>query len=62
MDKIFYWIKKEMVLHLEFYGTYPHARIGWVWIIISFFFFSYFSYLLCGTIMVIAIYNLINRR
>jgi len=62
MYKIINWIRKEMVLHLEFYGTYPHARIGWVWIIISFFFFSYFSYLLCGTIMVIAIYNLINRR
>jgi len=62
MDKIINWIRSEMIFHLEFYGRYPYARVGWVWIIIAFFFFHYFSYLLCGTITVIAIYNLINRR
>jgi hypothetical protein len=62
MDKILHWIKRELVLHLEFYGIFPYARVGWVWIIIAFFFFGYFSYLLCGTITIIAIYNFINRR
>lgn len=62
MDKLLYLIRKELVLHLEFYGIYPHVRVGWIWIIILFFLFGYFSYILCGTIMVIAINNLINRR
>ena len=39
MDKLLYFIRKELIFHLEFYGTYPHARVGWVWIIIAFFFF-----------------------
>jgi hypothetical protein len=62
MDKLLNLIRNELIIHLEFYGRYPYVRVGWVWIIVAFFFFSYFSYLLCGTIMVIAIYNLINRR
>lgn len=62
MDKFLQWIKNELVFHLEFYGNYPYARVGWVWIIIAFFFFGYFSYLLCGIVTIIAIYNLINRH
>jgi hypothetical protein len=62
MDKFLQTLRKELVFHLQFYGRYPYARVGWVWIIIAFFFFHYFSYILCGTITVIAIYNLINRR
>ena len=62
MDKFIYWLRKESIFYLDFNGYSPRARVGWVWIIIAFFFFGYFSYLLCGTITVIAIYNLINRR
>ena len=62
MNKILYWLRKEMVLHLEFYGYTPYVRVGWVWIIIAFFFFGYFSYILCGIITIVAIYNFINRR
>jgi hypothetical protein len=62
MDKILYWIRKELVFHLEFYGTFPYARVGWIWILIAFFFFHNFSYIFWGMITVVAIYNFINRR
>ena len=62
MDKFLYWLRKELIFHLEFYGRTPHVRIGWVWVLIAFFLFPYFSYLLCGTVTVIVIYKLINRR
>lgn len=62
MDKLLYWIRKELIFHLEFYGTYPHTRIGLIWIIMAVFFFGYFSYILCGVVTIITIYNLINRR
>ena len=41
MDKLLYFIRKELIFHLEFYGTYPHVRVGWIWIIIAFFFLMY---------------------
>ena len=62
MDKLLYWIRKELVFHLEFYGTFPYARVGWIWILIAFFFFHNFSYIFWGMVTVVAIYNFINRR
>jgi hypothetical protein len=62
MDKLLYWIKNELIIHLEFYSRYPYVRIGWVWIIVAFFFFHNFSYIFWGIITVVSIYNFINRR
>ena len=62
MDKIINWIRSEMIFHLEFYGTFPYARVGWIWILIAFFFFHNFSYIFWGMVTVVAIYNFINRR
>lgn len=62
MDKFMYWVKKELIFHLSFDYNTPNVRIGWIWIIIAFFFFGYFSYLLCGLVTVCAVYNIVNRR
>ena len=63
MDKLIFWLKKETVIHFEFYGNMPFARVGWVWVIIAFFFgYHYFGMILCILFSIIMIYNLLNRR
>ena len=63
MSSLIDLIRRELVFHIEFFPyNAPHVRVGWVWIIIAFFFFGYFSYLLCGIVTIVAIYNFINRR
>lgn len=61
MDRLIYWIRKELILHLDFNYYQPRVRVGWVWVIIAFCFFHYFSYIFWGIITIIAIYNFINR-
>jgi hypothetical protein len=62
MNSFINWIRKELIFYIEFFPyNGPRVRIGWVWIFIAFFFFGYFSYLLCGIVTIAAIYNFINR-
>ena len=61
MDKIFNWIRMELILHLDFNYFYPNIRIGWIWILIAFFFFHNFSYIFWGMVTIIAVYNFLNR-
>ena len=63
MNSLVDWIRRELIFYIEFFPySSPRMRIGWVWIIIAFFFFHYFSYLLCGAVTLAAIYNFVNRN
>ena len=61
MDKLINWIKKELVLYMDFTMNRPYIRVGWIWIIIAFFFFHNFSYIFWGIVTIVAIYNFLNR-
>ena len=62
MDKLISWIKKELVLYMDFTMNRPYIRVGWIWILIAFFLFHNFSYIFWGVIAIVAIYNFINRH
>ena len=62
MDKLMYWIRKELILHLDFNGYRPHTRIGWIWVLIAFIFgYHWFGLVLCIVLSVVVIFNLLNR-
>ena len=63
MDNLIYWIKRNLTIHFEFYGNMPFARVGWIWVIIVFFFgYHYFGLVLCIILSIIMVYNLLNRK
>jgi hypothetical protein len=56
-------LKKELTIHFEFYGDYPYARIGWVWVILIIFLGYYtFGITLCVLLLITTLVNLINRH
>jgi hypothetical protein len=63
MDNLIEIIKRELTIQFEFYGNYPYARIGWIWILLILFLgYHTFGLSLCVLLGITLIINFLTKR